>query len=142
MGIAEFAKRLSPYAKVELIEVGAEKMPSKLQDSDVLAIRQKETEKLLRRARSGSCIFVLDLKGEPFTSEEFSAKLGTFMNSGYSEFSFLVGGPLGLDKSVLSAADCVMSLSNLTFPHQLVPLMLVEQIYRAFRIMRGEPYHR
>jgi 23S rRNA (pseudouridine1915-N3)-methyltransferase len=142
MGIAEFTKRLSPYARIELIEVGPEKPPPKLQDSSILAIKEKETERLLRRVRSGSCVFVLDLRGEPLTSEEFSARLDKLMTSGYSEFNFLVGGPLGLHDSALNKADCVMSLSKLTLPHQLVPLILVEQVYRAFRIMKGEPYHR
>lgn len=96
----------------------------------------------MRRVRSGSYVFVLDLNGEAFTSEEFSSKLNTLMNSGYSECNFIIGGSLGLHESALSKADCIMSLSNLTFPHQLVPLILVEQIYRAFKIMRGEPYHK
>jgi len=141
-GISEYVKRLGRYAKVEIIEVEDEKAPETLSPAEESIVKQKEGAKISRYLRDGAVKIVLAIDGKSFTSEEFSAKLHQLGLSGQSQLDFVIGGSLGLDPAIISQADLVLSFSKFTFPHQLMRLILLEQIYRAFRIMKGEPYHK
>lgn len=141
MGIAEFMKRLPPYADVKITEIAEEKMkdnPSAAEKEKTLAA---EGERLLKQVPQGSYLFVLDVYGKQISSEELSEKIDALALQGNSNLSFLIGGAFGLSEEVRKAADEKISFSRMTFTHQMVRLLLVEQIYRAFKISRGEPYH-
>ena len=148
-GISEFLKRLKPMAQVEILEVHEEKMPDNPSAAEKQQVLQKEGEKLLKLVPSGSYLFVLDVYGEELSSEELAERIDKLGVSGRSSLTFLIGGALtfliggafGLSKEVRQAADMKLSFSRLTFTHQMVRLLLVEQIYRAFKINRGEKYH-
>ena len=140
-GINEFLKRLKPMAQVEILEVHEEKMPDNPSAAEKQQVLQKEGEKLLKLVPSGSYLFVLDVYGEELSSEELAERIDKLGVSGRSSLTFLIGGAFGLSKEVRQAADMKLSFSRLTFTHQMVRLLLVEQIYRAFKINRGEKYH-
>ena len=140
-GINEFLKRLKPMAQVEILEVHEEKMPDNPSAAEKEQVLQKEGEKLLKLVPSGSYLFVLDVYGEELSSEELAERIDKLGVSGRSSLTFLIGGAFGLSKEVRQAADMKLSFSRLTFTHQMVRLLLVEQIYRAFKINRGEKYH-
>lgn len=141
MGIAEFMKRLPPYADVKITEIAEEKMkdnPSAAEKEKTLAA---EGERLLKQVPQGSYLFVLDVYGKQISSEELSERIDGLALQGNSNLSFLIGGAFGLSEEVRKAADEKISFSRMTFTHQMVRLLLVEQIYRAFKISRGEKYH-
>lgn len=141
MGIAEFMKRLPPYADVKITEIAEEKMkenPSAAEKEKTLAA---EGERLLKQVPQGSYLFVLDVYGKQISSEELSEKIDALALQGNSNLTFLIGGAFGLSEEVRKAADEKISFSRMTFTHQMVRLLLVEQIYRAFKISRGEKYH-
>ena len=140
-GINEFLKRLKPMAQVEILEVHEEKMPDNPSEAEKEQVLQKEGEKLLKLVPSGSYLFVLDVYGEELSSEDLAAKIDRLGVSGRSSLTFLIGGAFGLSKEVRQAADMKLSFSRMTFTHQMVRLLLTEQIYRAFKINRGEKYH-
>lgn len=140
-GIAEFKKRLTPFAKLEIIEISEEKMKDNPSDAEKEKTLTLEGERLLRQVPDGSYLFVLDVFGNECSSEELAEKLDSLSVKGVSHFSFLIGGAFGLSKEVRKAADERLSFSRMTFTHQMVRLLLVEQIYRAFKINRGEKYH-
>ena len=140
-GISEFLKRLKPMAQVEILEVHEEKMPDNPSVAEKEQVLQKEGEKLLKLVPSGSYLFVLDVYGEELSSEELAERIDKLGVSGRSNLTFLIGGAFGLSREVRQAADMKLSFSRLTFTHQMVRLLLVEQIYRAFKINRGEKYH-
>ena len=140
-GISEFLKRLKPMAQVEILEVHEEKMPDNPSAAEKEQVLQKEGEKLLKLVPSGSYLFVMDVYGEELSSEELAERIDKLGVSGRSSLTFLIGGAFGLSKEVRQAADMKLSFSRLTFTHQMVRLLLVEQIYRAFKINRGEKYH-
>ena len=140
-GISEFLKRLKPMAQVEILEVHEEKMPDNPSAAEKEQVLQKEGEKLLKLVPSGSYLFVLDVYGEELSSEELAERIDKLGVSGRSSLTFLIGGALGLSGEVRQAADMKLSFSRMTFTHQMVRLLLVEQIYRAFKINRGEKYH-
>ena len=140
-GIAEFLKRLRPFAQVEIREVHEEKMPDDPSEAEKEQVLRREGEKLLKLVPSGSYLFVLDVHGREMSSEERASRIGGLGLSGRSNLAFLIGGAFGLSREVRSAADERLSFSQLTFTHQMVRLLLVEQIYRAFKINRGEKYH-
>ena len=140
-GIAEFMKRLRPFAQVEIREIHEEKMPDEPSAAEKEQVLQKEGEKLLKLVPSGSYIFVLDVYGSEMASEQLAEKIDQLGIQGRSSISFLIGGAFGLSKEVRAAADERLSFSQLTFTHQMVRLLLVEQIYRAFKINRHEKYH-
>lgn len=140
-GISEFLKRLKPMAQVEILEVHEEKMPDNPSAAEKEQVLQKEGEKLLKLVPSGSYLFVLDVYGEELSSEELAERIDKLGVSGRSSLTFLIGGAFGLSREVRQAADMKLSFSRLTFTHQMVRLLLVEQIYRAFKINRGEKYH-
>ncbi|WP_298588881.1 23S rRNA (pseudouridine(1915)-N(3))-methyltransferase RlmH [uncultured Selenomonas sp.] len=140
-GVAEYEKRLAPFASVELLETREEYMaenPSEAQRQQALA---KEGERLLRLVPEKSFLIVLDVKGKLLSSEALAKELAGLALQGRSDFTFLIGGALGLSPAVRECADLRISFSPMTFTHQMVRLLLYEQIYRAFKINRGEKYH-
>lgn len=141
-GIEEYLKRLTPYAKVEIIELPDEKAPETLSDIEMIQIKDKEGERILSKVHPDAYVIALAIEGKMKTSEELADsidKLGTY---GKSKLAFIIGGSLGLSQNVMNRSDEALSFSKMTFPHQLMRLILVEQVYRAYRIMRGEPYHK
>lgn len=141
-GIEEYLKRLSPYAKVIIREVKDEKIPEEPSPAVRAALLEKEAVRLEALVKPGTFVVALAVHGREMSSLELAACLGDMAASGQSHITFLVGGSLGLAGRLLERADLVLSFSKLTFPHQLFRLLLLEQLYRAFRIIRGEPYHR
>ena len=140
-GIAEFMKRLRPFAQVEIREIHEEKMPDEPSAAEKEQVLHKEGEKLLKLVPAGSYLFVLDVYGTEMASEQLASTIDQLGIQGRSNITFLIGGAFGLSKEVRAAADERLSFSQLTFTHQMVRLLLVEQIYRAFKINRGEKYH-
>lgn len=138
---AEYAKRLAPFAKMEFIEIAEEKMPENFSAAEREKTLVREGERLLARVPQGSELIVLDVAGETLSSEELAARLGQRMTEGVSSLTFLIGGAFGLSPDVRSAARLRLSLSRMTFTHQMARVLLTEQIYRAFKILRGEKYH-
>lgn len=142
MGIDEYLKRLNSYAKVEVIEVADEKAPEELSESEILQVKQKEGERILAKISQDTYVIALAINGKMQSSEELADTLDKLATYGKSKIAFIIGGSLGLSEEVLKRANEHLSFSKMTFPHQLMKLILVEQIYRAFRINRGEPYHK
>ena len=140
-GIAEFMKRLRPFAQVEIKEIHEEKMPEEPSAAEKEQVLRKEGEKLLKLVPAGSYLFVLDVFGREMPSEKLAEKMDQLGVQGRSHIAFLIGGAFGLSQEVRAAADEKLSFSRLTFTHQMVRLLLVEQIYRCFKINRGEKYH-
>ncbi|UII55928.1 23S rRNA (pseudouridine(1915)-N(3))-methyltransferase RlmH [Cytobacillus spongiae] len=141
-GIDEYLKRLSSYAKVEVIEVPDEKAPEELSETEMLQVKQKEGERILAKIHPDTYIIALAIDGKLKSSEELADNLDKLATYGRSKIAFIIGGSLGLSDEILKKADDKLSFSKMTFPHQLMRLILVEQVYRAFRINRGEPYHK
>lgn len=141
-GIKEYQKRLTPYCRIHIIEVNEEKAPEKLSDKERIQTLQREGSYILSRLNPTSFVIPLCIEGKQYTSEKMAEKLQDLMISGKSHITFIIGGSLGLADEVKSRANLALSFSKLTFPHQLMRMILMEQIYRWFRIMRGEPYHK
>lgn len=141
-GIREYSKRLSRYCSLNIMEVDDEKAPENLSDKEMEMIKAKEGEKLLSRIPSGAFVVVLAIEGKQLSSEALSQKISDIMVEGNSHIVFVIGGSLGLSGDVLKRANLKLSFSKMTFPHQLMRMILLEQVYRAFRIMRNEPYHK
>lgn len=142
MGIDEYVKRLGGYAKIELIEVADEKAPEQLSDAEMEIVKKKEGERILSKIPDGMYVIALAIDGKMKSSEELAEGLEKLMTYGTSKIAFVIGGSLGLHKDVLNRADEKLSFGRMTLPHQLMRLVLLEQIYRSFRIMKGEPYHK
>jgi 23S rRNA (pseudouridine1915-N3)-methyltransferase len=142
MGIEEFSKRLKPYAKISIVEVADEKAPENLSEADMEIVKKKEAERLLAKIGESDYVIALAIEGKMKTSEELAAGLESLATYGRSKVSFVIGGSLGLHESIYKRADELLSFSKMTFPHQLMKLILMEQIYRAFKIMKNEPYHK
>ncbi len=142
MGIEEFSKRLGAYAKINLVEVADEKAPESLSDADMEIVKKKEAERILAKIGADTYVIALAIEGKMKTSEELAADLESLMTYGRSKVAFVIGGSLGLHDSVIKRADELLSFSKMTFPHQMMKLILLEQVYRAFRIMKNEPYHK
>ena len=140
-GMTEYKKRLTPFTQFEIREIHEEKMPENPSEAEKQQVLAREGERLLKQVPDGSYLYVLDVYGEEKSSEELSAELASLMTQGRSSITFLIGGAFGLSEAVRRAADCRLSFSRMTFTHQMVRLLLTEQIYRAFKIMRGEKYH-
>lgn len=140
--IDEYCKRLSRYAQIEIIEVADEKTPDEAGEKENRRIRDKEGERLLARIREEAYCIALAIDGEMTDSEGFSRDLDRLAVSGKSHIQFVIGGSLGLSEEVLKRADRRLSFGKMTYPHQMMRVILLEQIYRAFRISRGEPYHK
>ena len=140
--ISEYSKRLSKYCKLEIIEVADEKTPD---NSSVVidnAIRTKEAERILKYIKEDAYIITLEINGKQLTSEELSGKMEKLGVQGISHIIFVIGGSIGLGQAVLAKSDYALSFSKMTFPHQLMRVILLEQIYRGYRIMNHEPYHK
>lgn len=140
-GIAEYEKRLRPYADVRTIEIGEERMKDKPSAAEKKETIRREGARLLARIPCDAYLIVLDAGGAAYSSEELSEKIDRICIEGKSHIAFLIGGPFGLSEQLLQEADFCLSFSRLTFPHQLIRLFLMEQIYRSFKISKGEPYH-
>ena len=142
LGIDEFKKRLSKYCKLEIIELEDEKAPENLSDKEMLIIKEKEGKKILSKIKDNSYVIALAINGKNLSSEELAQTINKLGVRGVSNITFVIGGSLGLSDEVLSRADYKLSFSKMTFPHQLMRLILLEQVYRAYRINNGEPYHK
>ncbi|MED4224966.1 23S rRNA (pseudouridine(1915)-N(3))-methyltransferase RlmH [Neobacillus cucumis] len=141
-GIEEYLKRLSAYAKVEVAEVADEKAPEELSELEMLQVKQKEGERILAKISQDTYVIALAIQGKLQSSEELANTLDKLATYGKSKIAFVIGGSLGLSEEVLKRSNEQLSFSRMTFPHQLMRLILVEQIYRTFRINRNEPYHK
>ena len=140
--IDEYRKRLSRFAKVDVIEVADEKTPEHASDTLNAQIKEKEGERILKHLRDGAFVVVLAIEGDQLTSEQLAARIAQWGLHGVSHLQFVIGGSLGLDPRVLSRADMLLSFSKMTFPHQLMRVILLEQVYRGFKINAHEPYHK
>lgn len=141
-GAAEYLKRLSAYARVQVVEVDDEGFAENLAPAGREKVKDKEGERLLSRLRPGTFLIALDLKGKMHSSEEMAEVLNKLALEGKGDITFVIGGSLGLPQKVLERAGLRLSFSKLTFPHQLMRLVLLEQVFRWFKIARGEPYHK
>ncbi|ARN64339.1 23S rRNA (pseudouridine(1915)-N(3))-methyltransferase RlmH [Leuconostoc mesenteroides] len=141
-GIAEYTKRLSRFCKVQVVELIDEKTPENASEAQNNQIMAREGERIQAKIGSRDYVIVLAIEGKQFPSEEFSQKLEAIAVNGYSDITFIIGGSLGLSKSIKQRANLKMSFGLLTLPHQLMRLVLIEQIYRAFMIQQGSPYHK
>ncbi|MBF8982331.1 23S rRNA (pseudouridine(1915)-N(3))-methyltransferase RlmH [Lutibacter sp. B2] len=140
--INEYKKRLSRYCKLNIVEVSDEKAPENLSDKEMVMIKDAEGEKILKHVKDGMYVIVLDIQGKMLSSEDLSKKIESLGVEGNSNIAFIIGGSLGLSDELKKRADYKLSFSPMTFPHQLMRVVLLEQIYRGFRIMKGEPYHK
>ncbi|ABV11147.1 Ribosomal RNA large subunit methyltransferase H [Streptococcus gordonii] len=141
-GIAEYSKRLSRFTKVEIIELADEKTPDKASPLENQQILSKEGERILSKVLDREFVIVLAIEGQQFPSEKFSKVIEDASVRGFSDITFIIGGSLGLSAKVKERANLLMSFGQLTLPHQLMRLVLMEQIYRAFMIQQGSPYHK
>ena len=140
--VAEYTKRLGAYAKIQIIEVDDEKTPDQASAAEEELIRIREGERIIKKLPKEAKVIALALDGKDYDSEEFAAHLESLAVSGSSHLVFLIGGSLGLSPEVLSLANERISFSCFTFPHQLMRVILLEQLYRSFKIRRNEPYHK
>lgn len=141
-GIKEYQKRLGRYCKLKIIEVSDIQAPENLSPVQLEEVKNKEGETILKNIKTGSYVIALDIKGKKMSSEEMAAYMDRLAVAGNSSVILIIGGSNGLSGEVLDRADMRLSFSDMTFPHQLMRLILLEQIYRWFKINRGEPYHK
>ena len=141
-GIEEYAKRLGAYTKFEIVEVADEEAPENLSQAEMNQVKALEGDRILQKLSSQEVVFALDLNGKQMTSEDFAQTLEDKMTYGQSKLTFIIGGSLGLSQDVLDRAQHRLSFGPMTFPHQVMRLIIAEQVYRAFRIIRNEPYHK
>ena len=132
--VKEYSKRLNPYTKLQIVQVPDENCDDKT--------KKKEAASILKNIKESDYVITLEIKGKKFSSEQFAKKIEELGVQGHSDLCFVIGGSLGLDESVLSRSNLALSFSDMTFPHQLMRVILLEQIYRAFKIIRNEPYHK
>jgi len=140
--IAEYSKRLSRYCKLEIVEVADEKTPDNASDTVEDAVRDKEGERILKYIKEDAYVITLEIAGKMLTSEEMAEKIEKLGVQGTSHIIFIIGGSIGLGREILKRSDYALSFSKMTFPHQLMRVILLEQIYRSYRIMNHEPYHK
>jgi len=140
--IDEYSKRLGRYCKLEVIELSDEKTPDKASEKEEESIKEKEGQAILNKIKDNMFVIAMDLAGKHLTSQEFADYIENLGVIGNSNIAFIIGGSLGISKSVLARANYKLCFSKMTFPHQLFRVMLLEQIYRGFRIIKGEPYHK
>lgn len=141
-GIQEYVKRLGAYTKMDLIEVPDEKAPENLSEAEMRLVKEKEGERILAKIKEQEYVFALAINGKNPSSEDFAKTIDQLGIQGKSQLVFVIGGSLGLSDTVLKRSNTQISFGKMTYPHQLMRLILVEQIYRAFRINKGEPYHK
>ena len=140
-GAGEYLKRISPYAKVNIEEIADERIPERPNLSEIERVKEIEGNRILSRLKESAFLIALESKGASYSSEEMAAELQKLTTAGKSRITYVIGGSLGLSERILRRADMCLSFSGFTFPHQLFRLILLEQIYRWFKINRGEPYH-
>ena len=140
--IAEYSKRLSRYCKLEILEVADEKTPDGASEIVEENIREKEGERILKLIKEDAYVITLEISGKMLTSEELADRIETLGIQGKSHLVFVIGGSIGLGREVLRRSDYALSFSKMTFPHQLMRVILLEQIYRSYRSINGEPYHK
>ena len=142
MGIDEYAKRLSRYCKLDIIELPDEKTPDNASPAEELQIKKREGERILKNIKDGAYVIALAIEGKQISSTDLADKIQSLGVNGESHLVFVIGGSLGLDDAVIKRADYLLSFSKMTFPHQLMRMVLLEQVYRGYRIINGEPYHK
>ena len=140
--ILEYSKRLSKFCNLEIIEVQDEMTPDKATDVENQKILEKEGDRILSKIKDSDFLITLEIEGKKLSSEDLAKKLSSIYLSGQSTIDFVIGGSLGLDKKVKARSDFSLSFSDMTFPHQLMRVIVLEQIYRAFKINANEPYHK
>ena len=138
----EYTKRLSKYCKLESVEVADEKTPDNASEVVEHAIRAKEAERILKYVKEDAYVITLEINGKQLGSEELAEKIDKLGVQGTSHIIFIIGGSIGLGEEVLKKSDFALSFSKMTFPHQLMRVILLEQVYRSYRIISGEPYHK
>lgn len=141
-GIAEYAKRLGRFCKFQIVEVPDEKAPESLSQSEMDDVMAKEGQRILDKIKDREYVYALAIKGKERSSEEFAKEIADLTTYGHSDITFVIGGSLGLAPEVLKRADTQISFGRFTLPHQLMRLVLTEQVYRAFMINEGSPYHK
>ncbi len=141
-GIQEYVKRLGAYAKIDIKEVADEKAPENMSQAEMKEVKNKEGERILANISQDTYVITLEINGRMLTSEQFAAKMDELATYGKSKIAFVIGGSLGLSEEVRKRSNLALSFSKMTFPHQVMRLVLLEQVYRGFRINRGEPYHK
>ena len=140
--IVEYSKRLSRYCKLDIVEVADEKTPEHASEGVERQIKAKEGERIAKHIRDDAFVIALAIEGQQLTSEELARKIDGLGLHGTSHIQLIIGSSLGLDPAILKRADYLLSFSKMTFPHQLMRVILLEQIYRAYKINAGEPYHK
>ncbi|MCM1387759.1 MAG: 23S rRNA (pseudouridine(1915)-N(3))-methyltransferase RlmH [Bacillus sp. (in: Bacteria)] len=140
--IEEYSKRLSRYCKLAIIEAEDEKTPDNASPAEEEQIKEKEAQRILKHIKDDAYVITLEIAGKMYDSVEFARNLANLGIQGKSHIQFIIGGSLGLHEKVCRRADMSLSFSRMTFPHQLMRVILLEQIYRGFRIIGGEPYHK
>lgn len=140
--ISEYEKRLSRYCKLDIVEVADEKTPERASEAEQQKILEKEGERILANIRENTYVIILAIHGKMLDSVELSKKISGLAVSGVSDITFVIGGSLGLSDGVMKRGDFLLSFSSMTFPHQLMRVILLEQVYRSYRIANNEPYHK
>lgn len=140
--IKEYSKRLSRYCKLEIVELADEKTPDGASEAEEVAIREKEGERILKALKDDAYVIALAIEGKMLDSVGLSQKIDRLGVSGISHIAFVIGGSLGLAPAVMKRANYALSFSRMTFPHQLMRVVLLEQLYRSYRILKNEPYHK
>lgn len=140
--IAEYEKRLSAYTKIDIIEVPDEKAPENMSDKEIEQMKEKEGQRILAKVKPQSTVITLEIQGKMLSSEGLAKELDQRMTQGASDFTFIIGGSNGLHQEVMKRSNFALSFSKMTFPHQMMRVVLLEQVYRAFKINRGEAYHK
>ena len=138
----EYLKRLGPYAKVEVIEIKDEDIKENFSESEVELAKEREGEGILSKIKDRDLVFTMEIEGKQRSSEEFASEIEDLMIYGNSDIAFVIGGSCGISKEVMRRSDRKISFSKMTFPHQIIRINLLEQIYRAFKIIKNEPYHK
>ncbi len=141
-GIAEYEKRLHPYVKLQVVEISEEKRPASTSPATELAAKEMEGERILAAIPEGSYVIALDVKGQSWSSEKLAASMSERELSGQNQLVFVIGGDIGVSPAVLARSNLRLSLSRMTLTHPMARLLLLEQVYRTFQILRGEPYHK
>ena len=140
--VSEYAKRLSGYCRLEIVELKEARLADKAGAAEEQAVREAEGEEILRRIKDGAYVISLEIKGKPLSSEQLAGKIGQLAVDGVSSIAFVIGGSLGLSPAVSRRADLKLSFSAMTFPHQMMRVILLEQVYRSFKIIRNETNHK
>ncbi len=140
--LAEYAKRLSRFCKLQQIELADERAPEKLSPAEMAQVKRREGQRILQKIGAGDYVISLEIDGQQLTSEDFAKKLDDLAIAGRSQICLVIGGSLGLSREVRQRSDYALSFGHMTLPHQLIRVVLLEQVYRAFKINRGQPYHK